>query len=234
MKNTITKILMVEDDVNLRYLVKENLESKGFEVVLCENGEEGIKIFLNQKFNFCILDIMMPLKDGFTLAKEIRLVDERIPIIFLTAKAMEKDKIEGFNIGGDDYMTKPFSMKELVVRINAILKRVNIDKGQEIAVDKIYQIGQFTFDFINRTLETNGSFKNLSAKESELLKVLVDNKNTIVDRKIVLIKVWGDDDFFLSKSMDVYITRLRKMLNADTNISIQNIYGIGYKLLIKS
>lgn len=226
-------ILMVEDDINLGFLVKENLEAKGYAVQLCENGVDGLKAFKKDQFNLCILDVMMPLKDGFTLAKEIRGLDAQTPIIFLTAKALEKDKIEGFMLGGDDYITKPFSVKELMLRINAILKRTHKERSETSTGSKAL-IGKFTFDHTNRLLTIGATTKNLSTKEAELLKILSDNKNALVNRSVILTRVWGNDDFFIAKSMDVYLTRLRKLLRDDPAIEIQNLYGTGFKLVIKS
>lgn len=232
MERSREKILIVEDDTNLGYLVKENLESKGFVVQLCENGEVGMKAFQEQKFNLCILDIMMPLKDGFSLARAIREVDQHTPIIFLTAKASEKDKEQGFIIGADDYITKPFSVKELILRINAILKRT--EAGAYVKANNTpLEIGKFTFDFPGRELSINGESKKLSSKEAELLKILNDNRNTLVSRSVILTKVWGNDDFFIAKSMDVYLTKLRKLLREDPDLEIQNLYGTGFKLIVR-
>jgi len=226
------KILMVEDDLNLGYLVKENLESKGYEVHLCANGDDGKKAFVNNKFDICLLDVMMPSKDGFSLAKEIRMKDEQLPIIFVTSKASERDKLEGFNLGADDYVTKPFSIKELLLRINAVLKRSM--KEEPIRKQEAQLVvGKFTFDVTNRLLKIGDSQKVLSIKETELLKIFIEHKNLLVNRSVIMNKVWGNDDFFVAKSMDVYITRLRKLLRDDPSIEIQNLYGTGFKLLVK-
>jgi DNA-binding response OmpR family regulator len=225
------KILMIEDDVNMRYLVRENLESRGFEVEVYDNGLDGFKAFCNGKFDMCIVDVMMPHKDGFSVVRDIRKIDHNIPVIFLTSKAQEKDRIEGLIAGADDYVTKPFSMKELLLRIYAILKRCR-ETHHEKKDEQVVEIGYFRFDPLNHTLAHGMTLKDLTAKESALLKILIDHKNTVVDRSLVLKTVWGSDDFHLSKNLDVYITRLRKILKADSSIVIKSIYGDGYKLIV--
>lgn len=228
----ITRILLVEDDENLSYLLKENLESKGFSVTLCSDGKQGIRLFNQQNFQLCLLDIMLPQKDGFTLAREIRALDEHIPLIFLTSRSMEIDKIKGFEVGCDDYITKPFSVMELFLRVNAVLKRtIKPAPKQET---KIFTIGKYEFDYPNRLLFYSGnSEKSLSVKEAELLKLFCEQENALIHRQFMMNKVWGNDDYFISKSMDVFITRLRKLLKNDPRIEIQNVYGTGFKLVVK-
>ena len=228
-------ILMVEDDTHFGYLLKENLESKGYSIHLCADGQEGLEAFTNNTFDICILDVMMPRKDGFTLAKSIRNINDVVPIVFLTAKTLEEDKIKGFMIGADDYITKPFSVKELLLRINAILKRTKLAVASNSNSSlKAYNIGKYKFDYKNRTLTIldDETSKKLNSKEAELLKILYDHRNTIINRSIILKTIWGSDDFFISKSMDVYLTRLRKLLKEDTHIKIENLYGTGFKLII--
>lgn len=224
----MTRILFVEDDMNLGLLLKENLDNKGFNTVWCRNGDEGLKVFQKEKFNLCILDVMMPQKDGFTLSKEIRSVDTGIPIIFLTARGRDSDKIAGFEAGGDDYVTKPFSTQELCLRINAILKRTQ----QQASSIKNNTAGSFVFDHIKMTLQRGNDIKKLSSKETELLAILINNKNELVPRNQILEKVWGNDDYFSAKSMDVYVSKIRKLLKDDPRIEILNAYGIGFKLIV--
>jgi two-component system OmpR family response regulator len=224
------KILLCEDDDNLAYLIRENLEASGYEICWARNGEEGLRLTLSTSFDLNILDVMMPRKDGYWLAEQIRKRDTDTPIVFLTAKNTERDKIEGFTIGADDYITKPFSLKELMLRIKAILKRTSIEEK----FDKEFLIGKITFNFLNRLIRWDNQVKGLNIKEAELLKILIENKNVIVQRRTILMKIWGNDDYFLSRSMDVYITRLRKILSADPLLEIQNIYGTGFKLIEKS
>ena len=222
------KILLAEDDTNLGMLLKEYLRAKGFETVLCEDGEVAYEAFLNQPFDICILDVMMPKKDGFTLAQEIRTVNGEVPIIFLTAKSLKEDILEGFKIGADDYITKPFSMEELVFRIEAILRRVKGKKGKEVTM---YKIGRFTFDTQKQVLAIDDKSTKLTTKESELLSLLCAHVNEILERNFALKTIWIDDNYFNARSMDVYITKLRKHLKDDPSIEIINIHGKGYKLI---
>ncbi len=225
-------ILIVEDDDNLGYLLRENLESRGFLVSTCTDGKQGIRMFNQQLFQLCILDVMLPHKDGFTLAKEMRELRENVPIIFLTSRSMELDKIKGFEIGCDDYITKPFSLMELLLRVNAVLKRTTVNDSK-IKSD-IFNIGSYVFHYTKRTLVyPDKSEKILSVKEAELLKVLCEKENELVHRQFLMNKVWNSDDYFIAKSMDVFITRLRKLLKNDPNIEIQNIYGTGFKLYVQ-
>lgn len=225
------KILIVEDDENLGYLLKENLESKGFLVSICNDGKKGIRMFNQEIFQLCILDVMLPLKDGFTIAKEMRALRENVPIIFLTSRSMELDKIKGFEIGCDDYITKPFSIMELILRMNAILKRTNVRDPKSKA--DVFNIGKYVFYYTERKLKfPDQSEKTLSVKETELLRIFCEKENELIHRNYLMNKVWGSDDYFIAKSMDVFITRLRKLLKSDSNLEIQNIYGTGFKLCV--
>ena len=222
------KILLCEDDENLGMLLREFLQAKGFNADLCSDGEKGYKEFLKGKYDLCVLDVMMPKKDGFTLAQEIRNVNSEIPIIFLTAKNLKEDILEGFKIGADDYITKPFSMEELVFRIGAILRRVKGKKDKEIT---LYRIGRYTFDTQKQVLISKEKTQKLTTKESELLALLCSHVNEILERNFALKTIWIDDNYFNARSMDVYITKLRKLLKDDPNIEIINIHGKGYKLI---
>ena len=222
------KILLCEDDENLGMLLREFLQAKGFNADLFPDGEKGYKAFLKGKYDLCVLDVMMPKKDGFTLAQEIRNVNGEVPIIFLTAKNLKDDILEGFKIGADDYITKPFSMEELVVRIDAILRRVKGKKDREVT---LYRIGKFTFDTQKQVLVSGDSTQKLTTKESELLALLCSHVNDILERNYALKTIWVDDNYFNARSMDVYITKLRKLLKGDPSIEIINIHGKGYKLI---
>ena len=221
------KILLVEDDSNLGFIIADELKSQGYQVVLCTNGQDGAMRFTEDHFHLCIFDVMMPKKDGFTLAKEIRTINQEVPILFLTAKSMTEDKVAGFNAGGDDYLTKPFSFDELNVRVKALLKRVNLVEEKE---EKIIALGEYAFDTENFTLKHAAFDKTLTKKEALVLKMLCKFKNTVVPRETILTAVWGQDDYFAGRSMDVFITKLRKYLSQDPAISILNVHGIGFKL----
>ena len=222
------KILLCEDDENLGMLLREYLQAKGFIAELCADGDAGFKAFLKTKFDICVLDVMMPKKDGFTLAQEIRSANADVPIIFLTAKTLKEDILEGFKIGADDYITKPFSMEELVFRIEAILRRVRGKKSKE---STLYHIGQFTFDTQKQLLCIGDEQRKLTTKENELLALLCSHANEILQRDFALKTIWIDDNYFNARSMDVYITKLRKKLKEDPSIEIINIHGKGYKLI---
>ena len=227
------KILLAEDDSNLGALLQEYLEAKGYSVKLAKNGKEGYDLFCKQEYDLCLLDVMMPLKDGFTLAKEIRVSNKNIPIIFLTAKSMKEDTIEGFNAGADDYMTKPFSMEELLARIQAILRRSM--KSQAVDNDKaVFSIGKYVFNTESQTLVCGEESFKLTTKEAQLMRLLALNKNEVVDRSFTLKTIWHDDNYFNSRSMDVYITKLRKYLKHDQKVEIVNVHGKGFKLLVNS
>jgi two-component system OmpR family response regulator len=224
------KILLAEDDTNLGTLLTNYLKVKAFDVTLCVNGEIALKRFQEQLFDFIILDVMMPVKDGFAVAKEIRKTDTEIPILFLTAKSMKDDKLQGFDVGGDDYMTKPFSMEELLARINAILKRSYKEGKKETTFD----VGDIAYDYLQQTVKIMGAEKKLTTKENELFYLLVKNQDGILDRNEALRQVWGDDNYFNGRSMDVYITKLRKYLNGSEKVEIMNVHGKGFRLLIKN
>jgi two-component system, OmpR family, response regulator VicR len=225
-------VLLVEDDKNLGYVIKDSLEMAGYNVELSENGVTGYEAFIRSTFDLAILDVMLPLKDGFTLAEEIRKKDYIIPIIFLTAKTMDEDKLTGFRAGGDDYVTKPFSLEELKMRIEAILKRTAISMmGVERAT--VFNIGIFTFNFENQVLTSPSGERRLTRKESELLRFLCLNKNRILRRDLALKTIWGEDDYFMGRSMDVYITKLRKFLSEDPTVTIVNVHRTGFKLVVE-
>ena len=223
------KIMLCEDDENLGMLLREYLQAKGFSAELYPDGEAGYRAFMKQKYDICILDVMMPKKDGFTLAQEIRQANADVPIIFLTAKQLKEDILEGFKIGADDYITKPFSMEELVFRVEAILRRVRGKKNKESSV---YRVGNFTFDTQKQLLTIGDKQTKLTTKENKLLALLCSHANEILQRDFALKTIWIDDNYFNARSMDVYITKLRKHLKDDPQIEIINIHGKGYKLII--
>ncbi|PKP35205.1 MAG: DNA-binding response regulator [Bacteroidetes bacterium HGW-Bacteroidetes-15] len=229
MEKLKTRVLLAEDDENLGLLLKEYLQAKGYDTDLYKDGEKAFKGFKNNHYDICILDIMMPLKDGFTLAKEIRMINSNMPILFLTAKSMKEDILEGFTIGADDYMTKPFSIEELLLRIEAILRRTRNDPS--VAGQDIFKVGKYEFDVTKQMLTLGESSKRLTTKESELLKYLCINKNSVLDRNFALKTIWIDDSYFNARSMDVYITKLRKYLSDDPSVEIINVRGKGFKLL---
>ncbi|MDD2278603.1 MAG: response regulator transcription factor [Bacteroidales bacterium] len=229
MKEGKTRILLAEDDENLGLLLKEYLNAKGYETDLFKDGEKALKGFKNYYYDICILDVMMPLMDGFTLAREVRIINPAMPILFLTAKSMKEDVLEGFTIGADDYMTKPFSIEELLMRIEAVLRRTMNDPTA--AGQDSFQIGNYQFEVTKQILTIGDSVRRLTTKESELLKLLCINKNSILDRNFALKTIWIDDSYFNARSMDVYITKLRKYLSADPSVEIINVRGKGFKLL---
>ncbi len=225
------KLLLTEDDPNLGSLLKDYLEAKGFQTSLATNGKEGYSLFSKEKYDLCILDVMMPVMDGFTLAKEIRKSDKNIPIVFLTAKSMKEDTIEGFEAGADDYITKPFSMEELLLRIQAILRRTKGQNGKK--PDKTdFTIGNFKFEHLRQILTINGKEYKLTTREADLLKMLCMHENEVLDRNFALKTLWNDDSYFNARSMDVYITKLRKFLKEDSRVEILNIHGKGFRLLV--
>ena len=225
---TKMRIVLCEDDDNLGMLLREYLQAKGYDTELCTDGEAGYNAFVREKFDLCVFDVMMPLKDGFTLAREIREINEEMPIIFLTAKTLKEDILEGFKIGPDDYLTKPFSMEELTFRIEAILRRVKGKKNRERTT---YKLGSFMFDTQKQTLTKGETVTKLTTKECELLSLLCAHANEILQRDFALKTIWIDDNYFNARSMDVYITKLRKHLKDDENVEIINIHGKGYKLV---
>ncbi len=221
-------ILLVEDDVNLGTIIKEYLSIKGFTVTHSLNGETGLASFKQNKFDICIIDIMMPKMDGFSLSKKIKEISST-PFIFLTAKSMLEDKIEGFKTGADDYITKPFSMEELILRINVVLRRN--DHEQQTYKTNEFSIGSYIFNYEKRKLVNAGKEQKLTSKEAELLKLLCENENILLERSAALSKIWKDDNYFTSRSMDVYITKLRGYLKNDPQIQIINVHGSGFKLI---
>ena len=223
------KILLCEDDENLGMLLSEYLQAKNYDATLCKDGEEGYREFLKNKFDICVLDVMMPRKDGFTLCGDIKQGNPDMPVIFLTAKALKEDVIDGFKVGADDYITKPFCMEELTYRIDAILHRV---KGKQRNEEVIVSIGRFTFDRNKQILAIDGEKRKLTTKESELLSILYEHANDVLPRELALNKIWEDDNRVYARSMDVYITKLRKYLKADEEVEILNVHGDGYKLVI--
>ena len=224
------KVLLVEDDSNLGNLLKEYLEAKGFSTVLAVNGKQGYDVFSKDKFNICILDVMMPIKDGYTLAKEIRALDATVPIVFLTAKSMKEDAIEGFKVGADDYITKPFSMEELLLRIKAIIRRTE-NKNVKNTDQTVFKIGAYSFDYSHQTLTINNVAQKLTTKEADLLRLLCINANDVLDRNFALKSIWKDDNYFNGRSMDVYIAKLRKYLKEDSKVELINVHGKGFKLM---
>ena len=222
-------ILLCEDDENLGMLLREYLNAKGYATDLCPDGDAGYKAFVKKQYDLCVLDVMMPKKDGFTLAKEIRQANAEVPIVFLTAKTLKEDVLAGFKLGADDYLTKPFSMEELTLRLDAILRRTHGKKTKE---SNIYQIGRFSFDSQKQVLTLDDEQIKLTTKESELLALLCIHGGDILQRDIALKTVWTDDNFYHARSMDVYVTKLRKHLKADPSLEIKNIHGKGYKLIV--
>lgn len=220
------KVLLAEDEASLGMIVKESLESRGFTVFHATNGKEAYEFYLQDKPDILVLDVMMPKKDGFTLAKEIREENQSIPIIFLTAKSQTADVLEGFNHGGNDYLKKPFSMEELIVRIKALLNRIELKPNVETL-----KIGAYIFNYTKQTLTHTTTTETLTYREAQLLFYLLEKKNEVLDRTFILNKLWGNDDFFNARSMDVFISKLRKKLRNDNNIQILNVRGFGYKLI---
>ena len=227
------KILLAEDDPNLGDILKDYLELKGkFEVTLCKDGDEALRQFNKELFDLCILDVMMPRKDGFTLGKEIRKTNAEIPIIFATAKGMMEDKTEAFSLGGDDYITKPFRVEELLLRIHALLKRSSREKPDEQPYADQFDIGKYHFDYVAQQISYDGQQQKLSTKEAELLRLLCLKKNDVLTREEALLKIWHDDNYFNGRSMDVFLSKLRKYLRDDPSVEIVNVHGKGYKLLV--
>lgn len=225
-----TKILLAEDDKNLGSVLKAYLEAKGYTTTLCMDGKEALETFKRNEFDFCILDIMMPIMDGFTLAKEIRKLDTHIPFLFLTAKSMQEDKVHGFELGADDYLTKPFSMEELLLRIKAIRRRIE-ENNMAKPENNLFAFGKYKFDHNRQILEVDGKQQKLTSKEADLLKLLCQNMNSVLDRSVALNKIWFDDSYFNARSMDVYITKLRKYLKEDPDVELINVHGVGFKLV---
>ncbi|HRP32073.1 MAG TPA: response regulator transcription factor [Agriterribacter sp.] len=222
-------ILLAEDDLSLGYVIKDNLEQEGYQVVLCSNGEQALQCFQKDTFDICLLDIMMPVKDGFSVAKKIRQKSDIIPILFITAKSMEEDKLKGFASGADDYITKPFSMKELLMRIEVFLRRTKkLFSEQPIE----FEFGAIHFSYTDLKIIHGTETSNLTQKEADLLKFLCEHPNQILKRDEVLLNVWGKDDYFLGRSMDVFITKLRKHFKSDASVSLETIHGVGFRFNI--
>jgi len=232
MTNARAKILLVEDDRNLGTVIHDYLELSNYKVILARNGKEGLDEFKQGSYNLILLDVMLPLVDGFSVAQEIRKIDCDIPIIFMTAKSLKEDRLKGFKLGADDYITKPFSTEELKLRISAVLRRTQA-KGKPVNQNIVFTIGSHTFDYTNHLLVSGGNERRLTKREAELLHLLCLNLNRILRRDIALKTIWGEDDYFMGRSMDVYITKLRKMLGTDPDVSIVNIHNTGFKLNVK-
>mgnify|MGYP000229645741 CR=1 FL=1 len=228
MEDKKAKILYVEDDETLGFLTKDNLEENGYEIDHYINGKLGLEAFEKIGYDLCVLDVMLPEMDGFELASRIREINSEIPIILLTAKSMKEDKIQGLTLGADDYITKPFSIEELILKIEVFLKRKFIAKPDK----EEYEIGIFTFDYKNLKLVADGKEDNLTQKEADLLKYLIEHEGTTLRREEMLKKLWGENDYFLGRSMDVFISRLRKYLKKDPSLKIENVHGVGFRLLI--
>ncbi len=225
------KVLLLEDDANLGFILQEHLQMQGFEVTLCVNGEVGARMFAPGKFDLCLIDVMMPKKDGFTFAREVRRIDQQTPLIFLTAKSLKEDKIEGFRIGCDDYLTKPFSMEELTLRITAVLRRSQAAQpGKELPTQ--FRFGQFEFDYTRQTLSSASGQYKLTPKEADLLRLLCLHINHTLEREVALRMIWGDESYFSGRSMDVFVSKLRKHLKDDPRVEIMGIHGKGFRLIV--
>jgi len=224
------RVLLVEDDQNLGFVIQDALKRKGYQVTLCRDGKEGLRQFNAANHDLCVLDVMLPQKDGLSLAEDIRLVDQAIPIVFLTARSQVDDRIAGFKAGGDDYLTKPFSHEELILRIEAILRRT---QGRDAGPERErYELGEFTFDHRNLVLSHPTEERKLTRKEADVLRLLCLHREQVLPRELVLNMVWGDDSYFLGRSLDVFISRLRKYLKPDANVQIVNVHGVGFKLVV--
>ncbi len=232
MENKKAKILYVEDDTNLGFVTKDNLQKKGYDITLCEDGLTAAQTFSQQKFDLCILDVMLPKIDGFALAQKFRDKDKNMPILFLTAKSMLEDKLQGFKIGGDDYITKPFSIDELVLKVEVFLKRSKV-YSENVEVKNKYQIAGYEFDFKELNLKNTDNSYTLTLREAELLRMLALNRNQVVRRESILHQVWGEDNYYIGRSLDVFVSRLRKMFADDENIQIENVRGVGFKFIVK-
>ena len=223
-------LLYVEDDESLSFVTKDNLELQGYQITYCDNGKEAMEVIKKQQFNLCILDVMLPEVDGFTIAREIRKYDIDVPILFLTAKSLKEDRIEGLKLGADDYITKPFSIEELILKIEIFLRRSKISEPTQATK---FTLGKYQFDHTNLSLELEDASKKLTQKEADLLRFLINGKNKVLRRSDILEQIWGEDDYFLGRSLDVFISRLRKYLKEDESIVIENIHGVGFRLIDK-
>ncbi len=228
MKKAKAKILLVEDDDNLGFMLQDYLSMEGYAVQLEKDGQAGLQALRDTEFDLCVLDIMLPVQDGFSTAQEIRKINQEIPFVFLTAKSLENDRITGFKLGADDYITKPFSTEELKLRLEVILKRVGKSAG--ITRQEEFQLGEFTFDYANQILRHSTGEKRLTKKEAQVLRLLCQNRNQLVRREVALTQIWGADDYFMGRSMDVYIAKLRSYLKADPAVIITNVHGTGFKI----
>ena len=226
MLNERLKILLAEDDLNLGMLLVDYLETEGFDIKLCKDGELALKSFRNNLFDLCILDVMMPKMDGFSLAKEIRIKDKKVPIIFISAKSLKEDKLKGYGLGADDYITKPFDEEELLWKIKALIRRIPENKNE--VKTAIVLIGKYTFDFSNQSLTIAGKTKRITEKESDILHYLSKHRNHVIKREELLKDLWGENDYFFGRSLDVFITKIRKYLKEDSNVSIENVFGVGF------
>lgn len=224
-------ILLAEDDLNLGVLLVDYLEAEGFNVKLCKDGEIASKAFQNNKYDLCLLDVMMPKKDGFTLAKEIKTQDKNIPIIFITAKSLKEDKLKGYDLGADDYITKPFDEEELLWKIKALVRRIPGETKESTI--QLITLGRYTFDFTNQSLSLDGKTRRITEKESEILKYLCENRDKVIKREDLLKEVWGNNDYFLGRSLDVFITKIRKYIKDDADLNIENVFGVGFILNTK-
>ncbi|MGI9542467.1 MAG: response regulator transcription factor [Cyclobacteriaceae bacterium] len=220
-------ILLVEDDINLGYVIKDNLEANDYVVEHATDGKSGLKLFFGSHFDLCLLDVMLPETDGFSIAKTIRDNDDQIPIIFLTAKSMKEDRIEGFKLGGDDYIVKPFNIEELILRIQVFLRRSSQDRSYQ----NTFSIGTYQFNYKNLMLSLNGKNKILTQKEGDILRQLCLHQDQIIKREEILNRVWGDDDYFIGRSLDVFIYKLRRYLQGDPKVEIINVHSVGFKLV---
>lgn len=222
-------LLYVEDDESLSFVTRDNLELQGYKITYCEDGKKAMETIREEKFDLCILDVMLPEVDGFTIAKEIRSFNTEVPIIFLTAKSLKEDKIHGLRLGADDYLTKPFSIEELILKIEIFLRRSKITAAAE---PTNFFVGKYQFDYKNLSLLFEEQSKILTQKEADLLKFFIQNKNEILKRSAILEKLWGEDDYFMGRSLDVFISRLRKYLKQDEQLKIENIHGVGFRLKV--
>jgi two-component system, OmpR family, response regulator VicR len=224
-------LFYVEDDESLSFVTRDNLELQGYRVTYCENGKQAMEMIRQNDFDLCILDVMLPDTDGFTIAEEIRKFNTEVPIIFLTAKSMKEDRIRGLRLGADDYMTKPFSIEELILKVEIFLRRSKIASAP---VPTYLTIGNYLLDHKNLLLKYENQAKNLTQKEADLLKMFMENKNEVIKRSHILETLWGEDDYFLGRSLDVFISRLRKYLSQDERISVENIHSVGFRMKIDS
>ncbi len=224
---TKAHILYVEDDESLSFVTRDNLELQGYEITHCSDGREALELIHSRRFDLCILDVMLPEVDGFTVAREIRKYDREVPILFLTAKSLKEDRLQGLRLGGDDYITKPFSIEELILRVEVFLRRNRISRPQPPAR---YRLGHFEFDHANLSLLHAEESYQLTQKEADLLKLFADHPNQVLKRSEILEKLWGEDDYFLGRSLDVFISRLRKYLRSDESLKIETLHGVGFRL----